>query len=101
MNIPMLIRTVLKYFGNLKKVCVYYGLGLSSNEVYGVMLDCWAYVPETRPKFSHLLAIFRHFSTNVYENVAAPSQNTAAAQVKTNGSMAVAMEGNAGSGAQN
>ncbi|VDN97103.1 unnamed protein product [Rodentolepis nana] len=74
---------------------------LASDEVYGVMLDCWAYAPEARPKFSHLLAIFRHLATNVYENVAAPSQNTAAAQLKTNGSAAVAMETNAGGGAQN
>ncbi|KAM7540368.1 hypothetical protein Aperf_G00000042277 [Anoplocephala perfoliata] len=70
---------------------------LASDEVYGVMLDCWAYAPEARPKFAHLLAIFRHLATNVYENVAAPSQNTAAAQMKTNGSAATS----SGSGAQN
>ncbi|KAH9285373.1 Tyrosine-protein kinase HTK16 [Echinococcus granulosus] len=63
---------------------------LASDEVYGVMLDCWAYAPEARPKFAHLLAIFRHLVTNVYENVAAPSQQTtattaAAASSKTNG----------------
>ncbi|VDM16444.1 unnamed protein product [Hydatigera taeniaeformis] len=63
---------------------------LASDEVYDVMLDCWAYAPEARPKFAHLLAIFRHLATNVYENVAAPSQQTttmtpAAASSKTNG----------------
>ncbi|KAL7062744.1 hypothetical protein AAHC03_029 [Spirometra sp. Aus1] len=45
---------------------------LANDEVYDVMLDCWAYNPEARPKFAQLLAIFKHLATNVYENVAPP-----------------------------
>ena len=60
---------------------------LASDEVYAIMLDCWAYAPEARPKFAHLLAIFRHLATNVYENVAAPAvAGAAVVPGKTNGS---------------